>query len=167
MKKVIIFLFLIVITATIKNEDNIIIPHESLRFRIVANSNSVSDQMLKMNVRTDLLPVLKDISHDAVNIDEARKSIDDNMPKINEIIKRHTDIYNVNFGQNFFPQKSFQNVVYNEGYYESLVITLGDGIGDNWWCVLFPPLCLLEAQKNNLDNVTYDAYIKKIINEYL
>ena len=55
---------------------------------------------------------------------------------------------------------------FEEGDYESLAITLGQGSGDNWWCVLFPPLCLLEASSEELDDVTYSFYIKDIINKF-
>ena len=48
---------------------------------------------------------------------------------------------------------------------DSFVITLGNGLGHNWWCVLFPPLCLLDEQ-NNLDNIEYDFYATKLINKY-
>ena len=50
--------------------------------------------------------------------------------------------------------------------YESLVITLGKGEGDNWWCVLFPPLCLLEENENTQD-VEYHFLVKDIIDKYL
>ncbi len=63
--------------------------------------------------------------------------------------------YNVNFGFNYFPDKEFNGVVYDEGYYESVLVTLGKGEGDNWWCVLFPPLCLLEGQKVIKSNINF------------
>ena len=55
---------------------------------------------------------------------------------------------------------------YPEGNYESLVITLGEGIGENWWCVLFPPLCLLEASEANYDEVTYTTYFQEILDNF-
>ena len=59
----------------------------------------------------------------------------------------------------------YKGIKYNEGTYESLVIKLGSGEGKNWWCVLFPPLCLLDEQ-NNLENAEYELYAKKIINNF-
>ena len=50
--------------------------------------------------------------------------------------------------------------------YESLVITLGTGEGDNWWCVLFPPLCLVEADENTTSDAEYTFFIKEIIDKY-
>lgn len=66
---------------------------------------------------------------------------------------------------NYFPEKEYKGVKYDEGYYESLVITLGEGKGKNWWCVLFPPLCLVEAEES--DKVEYKFFIKELIDKYL
>ena len=57
-------------------------------------------------------------------------------------------------------------IKYKEGNYESLVVTLGDGSGDNFWCVLFPPLCLLEAEDTN-NEVEYKFFVKELIDKYL
>ena len=54
---------------------------------------------------------------------------------------------------------------YKEGEYNSLVITLGNGLGDNWWCVLFPPLCLLEGEEST--EVEYHSYVVDTLNKYL
>ena len=67
---------------------------------------------------------------------------------------------------NYFPKKEYDGVVYPDGNYESLVITIGDGLGDNWWCVLFPPLCLLDAEDNNTGNIEYKSYVKEVIEKF-
>ena len=140
MKKIIVFLFVITVIFISSSEENIIIPRDSLRFRIIANSNSYQDQLLKMEIRTELLPILSDISNNSSTIEEARKNVKNNINNIQNRISKYSSNFNVNFGQNYFPHKKYNNVIYNAGNYESLVITLGEGIGDNWWCVLFPPL---------------------------
>jgi len=61
--------------------------------------------------------------------------------------------------------KEFNGITYEEGMYESLLVTLGEGKGDNWWCVLFPPLCLLEAEES--DEVEYKFFIQELIEKYL
>ena len=71
--------------------------------------------------------------------------------------------YKINFGNNYFPDKEFKGVVYKEGEYESLVVTIGKGEGDNWWCVLFPPLCLLEGSDNNSSDVEYRSWVKDML----
>ena len=98
--------------------------------------------------------------------EETKTEINNNLYKINHVIDKFNTTYDVNYGLNFFPEKNYKGVTYKEGNYESLVITLGDGLGDNWWCVLFPPLCLLEANETNYDDITYTSYIQELINKY-
>ena len=68
--------------------------------------------------------------------------------------------FEINFGLNYFPKKEFKGITYDEGYYESVVVTLGEGLGDNWWCVLFPPLCMLEAEESTEVEYTTIKYYK-------
>ena len=106
----------------------------------------------------------------ANTIDEARIIIKNNIDDIDEKVfnllkkEKYEKNYRINYGLNYFPQKEYKDVIYNEGYYESLVVTLGDGLGDNWWCVLFPPLCLLEAEES--EEVSYKSYVKEMIDKY-
>ena len=72
---------------------------------------------------------------------------------------------NVSYGYNYFPRKVYKNIIYESGMYESLVITLGSGNGDNFWCVLFPPLCLLEENDTTSD-VEYSFFVKELLNKY-
>jgi stage II sporulation protein R len=71
----------------------------------------------------------------------------------------------VNYGLNYFPKKEYKGVIYNEGYYESLVIKIGKGEGNNFWCVMFPPLCFLEAEKS--EKIEYKFFVKEIIDKIL
>ena len=68
--------------------------------------------------------------------------------------------FNVNYGNNYFPEKVFKGVKYNEGYYESIVVSIGEAKGDNWWCVLFPNLCIV-----NDKDVEYTSLVKEIIDK--
>ena len=72
--------------------------------------------------------------------------------------------FDINYGLNYFPKKEYKGTIYNEGYYESLVVTLGSGLGDNWWCVLFPPLCLIEASDSS--NIEYTTLVSEVLNKY-
>ncbi len=65
---------------------------------------------------------------------------------------------------NHFPEKEYKGVIYEEGDYQSLVVTLGSGSGKNWWCVLFPPLCLLE--NNDMEEVEYRSFIADTVDKY-
>ena len=83
------------------------------------------------------------------------------------MVDNYNITYNINYGNNYFPEKKYKGITYQEGYYESLVLTLGNGKGDNWWCLMFPPLCLMETENNDLKNVDYQFFVKDIFNKYM
>ena len=165
MKKLIVFLFLITLLF-LNNDKQVVIPKESIRYRIIANNNSTAYQQEKWDINSQIIPYLIESITNVSNIEQARYNIKSSIPKISEVVNKINTNSKINYGENYFPEKRFKNVVYNEGNYESLTITLGSGMGDNFWCVLFPPLCLIEANNDNIDEVNYKIYIKDIINKY-
>lgn len=172
MKKISIVLLIVIIliVSNTKASANII-PNEAIRFRVIANSNSDYDQGIKMLVKDSVEKKLYNLLKDTKGIDNAREIINANIDDIDNVVNKtlkdnnYNEGYNVNFGMNYFPEKEYKGITYDEGYYESLVITLGKGEGNNWWCVLFPPLCLLEAEES--DEVEYKFFIKELIDKYL
>lgn len=166
MKKVIIFLFLIVVISVFMNEkEHILIPDNAIRFRVIANSNEAKDQKLKKAIKEDVEKELYALLKDVDNVEEARKIIKENLSIVDNIMHQYDVEYNISYGNNYFPSKNYKGITYKEGQYESLVITLGEGTGKNWWCVLFPPLCLLDEQ-NDLKNAEYELYVTKMINKF-
>ena len=162
MKKLIIVLFCISSLYLISNSKNIIIPRDAIRFRIIANSNSVNDQALKNTIKDDLINnVFNNMSINSNPKEELTKSI----PIIKETLNKYDIRYVISLGNNYFPEKTYKGVTYPKGYYESLVITIDNGLGDNYWCVLYPPLCLVE-NTNNTNNIEYKLLIKEIIDNY-
>lgn len=167
MKKIIVCLFIVTVLVLVNKEEiKVLIPEDAIRFRIIANSNSIEDQKEKIEIRNELEPIIGDILTNSTTKEETKTEINNNLYKINHVIDKFNTTYDVNYGLNFFPEKNYKGVTYKEGNYESLVITLGDGLGDNWWCVLFPPLCLLEANETNYDDITYTSYIQELIKKY-
>lgn len=174
MKKVIIIVALFVgIFYMSHKETEVIIPKEAIRFRVIANSNSSKDQQNKLIVRDSIQKQMTEDLTSTKNIEEARISITSNLNKYNNLIEKtlqknniNSD-FNINYGMNYFPKKVYKGVTYEAGNYESLVITLGDGLGKNWWCVMFPPLCLLEAEETEeTTEVEYKFFIKELIDKY-
>ena len=104
---------------------------------------------------------------DLDSIEEVDKEIIKNFDDINSKISKFlgNSNYKLDYGQNYFPKKVYKGVVYEDGMYNSLVITLGNGKGNNWWCVLFPPLCLMEDNANTTD-VEYQLFISRIIDAF-
>jgi len=166
MKKIIPILFVVFLIYGITNKQEILIPDYAIRFRVIANSNTVEDQTLKLEVKTALERKLNSLMVNAKNSEEAKQIIKANIPEIREVVNKYTKDNKVSFGKNFFPEKEYHGVTYPQGNYESLVVTLGSGIGNNWWCVMFPPLCLLEAKDNGTEEVNYSFYVKEILNKY-
>ena len=160
MKKIIVFLFVLTIIYISKSEEEIIIPTNSIRYRIIANSDSTKDQMLKMNIKEKLDEEILPILSDSNSIEDSRLVIKDNLDNIKNIVSKYTDDFDVNYGKNYFPEKTYKGINYDAGNYESLVITLGSGLGKNWWCVLYPPLCLIDE---NTNDVEYTTLVKEIL----
>ena len=154
------FLFVLTIIYISKSEEEIIIPTNSIRYRIIANSDSTKDQMLKMNIKEKLDEEILPILSDSNSIEDSRLLIKDNLDNIKNIVSKYTDDFDVNYGKNYFPKKTYKGINYDAGNYESLVITLGSGLGKNWWCVLYPPLCLIDE---NTNDVEYTTLVKEIL----
>ena len=172
MKKLMLAIFLIILLYVfIGRVSSLAIPDDALRIRVIANSNSDYDQEIKKIVKENIQYKLYELLKNTKGIDQARKIINNNLNDIDSNVKETLQLlnyelgYDVNFGLNYFPSKEYKGVTYDEGYYESLVITLGEGKGDNWWCVLFPPLCLLEAEEST--EVEYTSFVKELLDKYL
>lgn len=151
--------------------EKLTIPKEAIRMRVVANSDSEYDQNIKMEVSKELQKSMYHLLKNTKGVESARKVIQNNIPKLESDVEatlKRLDYdlgYEINYGMNYFPNKEFHGVNYEEGYYESVLVTLGSGEGKNWWCVLFPPLCLMEAEES--DNVEYKFFLKEMIDKYL
>lgn len=173
MKNSIIFLALIVVVyiviGNVVSKKNII-PDDAIRIRIIANSDSEYDQNIKLKVKEQVEHDMYNILKNATELEEARNKIKENIDSVEKNIDKTLQDENyqlpftVNFGLNYFPEKEFKGLKYKEGYYESVVVTLGEGLGENWWCVLFPPLCLIEAEEST--DVEYTTMVKTIIDKY-
>ncbi len=152
-------------------QENVRIPDSAIRFRVLANSNSPRDQKIKEEVRDKMQKELYSLLENSKNTKQARNLINNNMNNFNEILedemKDKEYSYTIDYGMHEFPEKTYKGITYEAGEYESLLVTLGKGEGDNWWCVLFPPLCLLEAEETtNTSKVEYKSFIKELIEKY-
>lgn len=176
MKKLVLFIIATIILIGVINnpkEDYYIIPEKSIRIRIIPNSNSMKDQYIKKQVKTNIELEIENDLKNSQNINTSRKIIQKNINKYTKTIKevqKQENInqnYKIDYGYHYFPEKTYKGVKYKEGNYESLLITLGKGEGDNWWCVLFPPICSLETDDHNTENIEYSSYIKEMFDKYV
>ncbi len=166
MKKIIIFLFALTTIGLIKTDnEEYLIPSESIRFRVIANSNTSADQIIKTNLVSKLQETIIKIENTSNTIEESRNNIELNISEIEKILETENLNYSINYGYNYFPEKNYKGIVYNGGNYESLVIEIGEAKGDNWWCVLYPPLCNLELESSDKTDLEYSFYLKNIIDQ--
>lgn len=135
-----------------------------LRFHVIANSNSVEDQALKLKVRDAVGCKISELSKGAGNAKEtaeivARHSVDI-IQTAEECIKKEGYKYKVSveIGEYYFPTKHYSGMSLPAGDYDAVRIVIGSGSGENWWCVLFPPLCFSDG---NAVTVSGDSNIQK------
>ena len=166
MKKIIyIVLTIALVCMWISCNNNGVLPDDSIRFRIIANSNDRLDQTTKLLIKKDLEVNLFPLLEESKSAAETRKIIEDNKEVINSTIEKYNVTYSINYGKNYFPEKTYNGITYDEGEYESLVITLGEASGNNWWCVMYPPLCLLENKNQENSKIEYKSYLWEIISQ--
>lgn len=128
-----------------------VIPKEAVRLRILANSDSDKDQALKRKVRDEVKAQIDGWVAELTSFEEARKVIQSHIPEIEKTVENtlkregSKESFQVKFSKNVkFPTKVYGNFIYPAGEYEAVLITIGEGEGANWWCVLFPPMCFLD-----------------------
>ena len=123
---------------------------EIIRFHIRANSDKEEDQALKLKIRDEILDEMTEKFKYTKSIEESRRIIIANMDNMKSIAERVIEKEGKNYevaitlGQDNFPTRKYGNMVLPTGEYETLLISLGEGKGQNWWCVMFPPLCFVD-----------------------
>ena len=174
MKKFILIILTVIVAFLVYVNVNadvgeIVIPEAAIRVRVIANSNSIDDQSMKMKVKAMIEKNISPLLVGVDNVEDARTIIRDNLDSLESDIEAffinedYDKDFVISFGDNYFPEKDYRGVHYDEGEYESLVVTIGEGVGDNWWCVLFPPLCLLEADESNVDDTEYQFFVAEML----
>ena len=140
-----------------------------VRLHVVANSDSDEDQALKLKVRDSIIEVVTPAVKECRTQDEAIEAIEAIMPEIEErareTVRKEGSNYEVKvlLGEEYYPTKKYETCAFPEGEYVSLRVLLGEGEGQNWWCCLFPPLCL-SAATGSTDESNEDAFISAGLN---
>ena len=120
-----------------------------VRLHVVANSNTAGDQALKLKVRDAVIEYMSK-QEELDSIDDMRAFLENDKSRISRIAdgiiasEGYDYSSEVSLGIRYIPEKTYGDITFPAGNYEALTITLGEGLGENWWCVLFPPLCLLD-----------------------
>ena len=136
-----------------------------IRFHVIANSDTDEDQNLKLKVRDKVVEALSEKLSNVNSLEEAENVLEENIDYDNEIakevIEENNYTYEVNTMLSYenFPDKVYGDCVFPQGNYEAFRVIIGEGKGQNWWCVMFPSLCFVDESKNSVDS----SYLKEEI----
>lgn len=134
------------------NQNNLI------RLHVIANSNSVADQVVKIKVRDQIIKITEPLLIKVQDPQDAVTIIKQNIGRIreaaNEELRRNgmKMTAQVILKEEYFPERVYSFGVLPAGQYRGLAVKLGDGIGQNWWCVLYPPLCFIDEDASVFKN---------------
>lgn len=123
------------------------------RLHVIANSDSQEDQQLKLAVRDRILSLGRDVFSQAHSREEAETAIRPFLPEIQlaaeEVVRQwgYTYPVKVMISNEYFNTRTYEQVTLPAGKYDALRVVIGDGAGKNWWCVMFPPMCLPAAEE--------------------
>lgn len=169
----VLILFLVLSAYSYASEVNQNLSDNVFRLHVIANSDSKEDQDLKYKVRDKLIEYMKSITY---NIESKEEVINiaynniENFQKIAEqVIKENGFNYpvKIEIGNFSFPTKTYGDISFPSGFYDALKVEIGNASGQNWWCVMFPPLCFVdvtsgvvpESSKENLEtNLGQEEY---------
>ncbi|MGO5065685.1 stage II sporulation protein R [Clostridium sporogenes] len=182
MKKILVFILSIIViffigfssfklfnNSTSVNQRDI--SNKIIRFHVLANSDSIEDQSLKLKVKDEIINYMMPKLDKSSSIDESRKILKENDKEIKriaeDIINKNGYKYSVNthLGQDQFPIKTYGNITLPQGKYEAYKIVIGNGEGQNWWCVMFPPLCFVDVTKGEVSTKETEQKMKKVLKE--
>jgi len=148
------------------------VSEEYIRIHIRANSNSEIDQSVKYKVKDEVVEYLSRYVSGCNTKTEAYevvKAKEDELSCIaTDVLRREGLNYSARakLRREEFPVRTYDDVTLDEGVYDALIIELGAGTGDNWWCVLFPPLCFVSSENTGGHGVEYKSKILEIIGYY-
>lgn len=132
-----------------------------LRLHVIANSDSEADQAVKLEVRDFILKETENRIDDAADKDEVKKYFDDNSEHLTALVdgflaeKGFSYTSSISLSHSYFETREYDGNTLPSGDYDALRITLGKGEGKNWWCVMFPPLCISAADGDELPAENY------------
>lgn len=139
-----------------------------IRFHVIANSDTEEDQNLKLKVRDRVIEALSGKLSVVTSLEEAEIELEKNIEYVNkiakEVIEENNYTYEVNTMLSYenFPDKVYGDCVFPQGNYEAFRVIIGEGKGQNWWCVMFPSLCFVDESKNSVDSTNLKDEIANI-----
>ncbi len=147
------------------------IAEKLIRFHVIANSDGEADQSLKLKVRDEVLKYIQPILKESESVEQSRKILNEKNHEIlkiaEKVIKDNGYDYKVEstLSNEYFPVKTYGNITLPQGQYEAYRIIIGNGEGQNWWCVMFPPICFVDITKGEVAYEETEKEMKSVLNE--
>lgn len=147
------------------------ISEKLIRFHVLANSDSNIDQELKMKVKDEVLKYISPILNESESLEESREILRKEDENIIKVAKKCIESEGFNYTvettltRENFPVKEYGNIVLPQGEYEAYRILIGEGEGQNWWCVMFPPLCFVDVTKGQVAYDETEEKMKEVLSE--
>ena len=139
------------------------VEYDYLRLHIRANSNSEIDQNIKYEIKDELVEFLTPYFCNVSSKSEAIEIVNSLNKKMSdicvEVLRKNGFNYsaNVKINNEYFPTRTYANTTLESGYYDAVIVELGEAVGDNWWCVMYPPLCFIT--NGNQTEITFKSKI--------
>ena len=143
------------------------------RLHVIANSDSARDQAIKLKVRDAILEYENENMEEIQSAGDVKAMLIEQGAGLMDAVETSLSDSGADYGAELrigtygFPDREYMGVLYPAGDYQALRVVLGKGIGQNWWCVMFPPLCILELKDGEIegDEVKMESFIVKLIKE--
>ena len=161
---IVLVLFIVVGALLIPTKKKEINEYDYLRIHIRANSNLDADQNVKYEIKDEVVKFLTPKLSDVPSKSEAIEIVNKFTPELIRIcvnkLRSKGFMYSVNIKVNneYFPARTYNNTTLDSGFYDAVIIELGTATGDNWWCVMYPPLCFV-GEGQNTTSITYKSKI--------
>lgn len=151
----------------VENESN-----SYLRIHVRANSNLEEDQLVKYKVKEAVVDFLTPKIAEGSTFEEVYSILNKNLKNIEIVANKVLNDNGFNYfskaslKDEYFPTRNYGEYTLENGYYDALILELGEGEGNNWWCVVYPPLCFIGAEGNSTQNIKYKSKIVEIIKKF-
>lgn len=143
-----------------------------LRIHIRADSNDAADQNVKFQVKSAVVEYLTPYLANAQTKQQAMNIVKSHLTGIEQVCDKvlkdngFTYTSHAKLCQEQFPDRTYDGVTLAAGVYDALIIELGSGSGNNWWCVVYPPLCFVGGESNGTNSIVYKSKLMEIINKW-
>ena len=167
---IIVVVLLSALCVAVCTSQSVRVSEQIFRMHIRANSNLEADQNVKMQIKEEFVSFLTPLVEGCESKQDVIQMVKENKDNLEDIVDKvllkngFTYKSNVKVCNEFFPERYYGDFQVKQGYYDALICELGEAKGNNWWCVVYPPLCFVDYNQTN--SVVYKSKLWEIINKF-